>query len=149
MHEHTYLKVNYASEVDWKWATDYIRCNPSFHGHPRYDCALVQLTEHSTAFVRLIFMFKRTIMNSDFKFALVQPYTAGIGSQWRLDRDLKLTHVRAVPWSQPIFIPVDSIIRGALLYPDSTNHDDFTVVDHVDGDMFLRTISMKQHRGRI
>ena len=148
MHEHAYLKVNYASEVDWKWATDYLRCNPLFHGHPRYDCALVQLTEHSTAFVRLIFVFKCTIMNSEFKFALVQPYTAGIGSQRRLDRDLKLTCVRAVPWSQPIFILVDSIIRGALLYPDPTNHGGFIVVDHIDGDLFLRTMSMRQgHRG--
>ena len=148
MHEHAYLKVNYASEVDWKWATDYLRCNPLFHGHPRYDCALVQLTEHSTAFVRLIFVFKCTIMNSEFKFALVQPYTAGIGSQRRLDRDLKLTCVRVVPQSQPIFILVDSIIRGALLYPDPTNHGGFIVVDHIDGDLFLRTMSMRQgHRG--
>ena len=144
MHEHSYLKVNYPSEVDWKWATDYLRCNPSFHGHPRYDCALVQLTEECAAFVRLIYVFKCTIMESDFRFALVQPYTAGIGSQCRLDRDLRLTRVRAVPQSQSIFIPVDSIIRGTLLYPDPTRHDDFFVVDHINGDMFLRTMSMRQ-----
>ncbi|KAF8123035.1 hypothetical protein EV363DRAFT_1550073 [Boletus edulis] len=115
MHEHTYLKVDYASEVDWKWATNYLRCTPSFHGHPRYDCALVQLTEHSTAFIRLIFVFKCTILNSNFKFALMQPYTAGTGSQWRLDHDLKLTH---------------SIICGALLYPDPANHNNFIVVEY-------------------
>ncbi|KAF8548228.1 hypothetical protein OG21DRAFT_1479277 [Imleria badia] len=146
MHKHTYLKVDYASEVDWKWATDYLRCTPSFHGHPRYDCALVLLTEHSTAFVRLIFVFKCTILNSDFKFALVQPYMAGTGSQRRLDCDLKLTHVRAVPRSQPIFIPADLIIRGALLYPDPANHNNFIVVDHIDGDLFLRTMSMRETR---
>ena len=73
---------------------------------------------------------------------------AGISSQWRLDCDLKLTHVRAVPRSQPIFIPVDSIIRGAFLYPNPTNHGDFIVVDHIDGDLFLHTMSMRQgHRG--
>ncbi|KAI9574141.1 hypothetical protein HD554DRAFT_2228583 [Boletus coccyginus] len=146
MHEHAYLKVNYASEVDWKWATDYLRCTPSFHGRPRYDCALVQLTEERTAFVRLIFAFKCTIMESDFRFVLVQPYTARIGSQRRLDHDLKLSRARAVPRSQAIFIPVDSIIRGALLYPDATSHDDFFVVDHIDGDMFLHTMSMKRSR---
>ncbi|KAI9572239.1 hypothetical protein HD554DRAFT_2320517 [Boletus coccyginus] len=99
-----------------------------------------------TAFVRLIFAFKCTIMESDFRFVLVQPYTARISSQCRLDRDLKLSHVRAVPRSQTIFIPVDSIIRGALLYPNPTSHDDFFIVDHIDGDMFLRTMSMKRSR---
>ena len=144
MHEHTYLKANYASEVDWRWATDYLRCNPKFHGRSRYDCALVQFTEDRTAFARLIFIFKCTIMESTFQFALVQPYTAGIGAQCRLDRDLKLTRVRAVPRSQAIFIPVESIIRGALLYPDPTSHDDFFVIDHIDGNMFLRTMSMRR-----
>jgi hypothetical protein len=100
--------------------------------------------EECIAFVRLIFVFKCTIMESDFRFALVQPYTAGIGSQRRLDRDFKLTHARAVPRSQSIFIPVDSIIRGALLYPDPISHDNFFVVDHINGDMFLRTMSMRR-----
>ena len=149
MHEHAYIKVNCASEVDWKWATDYLWCNPSFHGRPCYDCALIQLTEHSTAFIHLIFMFKCTIMNSNFKFALIQPYTAGISSQQRLDHGLKLTHVRAVPWSQAIFIPVSSIICGAFLYPDPTHHNDFIVVDHINGDMFLCTMSMRESHGRI
>jgi hypothetical protein len=100
--------------------------------------------EECIAFVRLIFVFKCTIMESDFRFALVQPYTAGIGSQRRLARDFKLTHARAVPRSQSIFISVDSIIRGALLYPNPISHDNFFVVDHINGDMFLRTMSMRR-----
>ena len=143
MHEHTYLKANYASEVDWRWATDYLRCNPKFHGCSRYDCTLVQFTEDRTTFTCLIFIFKCTIMESTFQFALMQPYTAGIGAQRRLNRDSKLTHVRAVPQSQAIFIPVESIIHSTLLYPDPTSHDDFFVVDHIDGDMFLCTMLMR------
>ncbi|KIN99838.1 hypothetical protein M404DRAFT_30103 [Pisolithus tinctorius Marx 270] len=32
--EYRYLKVNYASVVDWKVAVNHIRCSPSFHGMP-------------------------------------------------------------------------------------------------------------------
>ncbi|KAG1897930.1 uncharacterized protein F5891DRAFT_1129641 [Suillus fuscotomentosus] len=33
IHEHRYLKVQYESTTTWKLTTDYLRCNPSFHGH--------------------------------------------------------------------------------------------------------------------
>ncbi|KIJ14120.1 hypothetical protein PAXINDRAFT_163495 [Paxillus involutus ATCC 200175] len=139
MCKYCYLKVHYESLVDWRKATDYICCNPLFHGHPRYDCALIQLTPTQTAFVRLILMFTCEITGFGvLQLALVQPYTAGIGAQRQLDHQLKLTRVRAVPRGSSIFIPVDSIIRGALLYPDPAHKDNFLVVNHVDGDMFLR-----------
>ncbi|KIK93461.1 hypothetical protein PAXRUDRAFT_12641 [Paxillus rubicundulus Ve08.2h10] len=138
MCEYRYLEVHYESLVDWRKATDYIRSNPLFHGHPCYDCALIQLTPTQTAFVRLILMFTCEITGFGvLQLALVQPYTAGIGAQCQLDRQLKLTRVRAVPRGSSIFIPVDSIICGALLYPDPAHKDDFLVVDHVEGDMFL------------
>ncbi|KAF8836624.1 hypothetical protein BDN67DRAFT_1014534 [Paxillus ammoniavirescens] len=128
LQEHGYLKVNYESKVDWKKATDHLQCNLFFHGHVRYDCALVQLAADQTAFVQLIFMFSYEIPDlGNFQLALVQPYTAGIGIQCRLDRDFKLTRVKAVPRPVSIFIPLESIIRG----------DEFLVVDHIDSDMFL------------
>ncbi|KIN99482.1 hypothetical protein M404DRAFT_30342 [Pisolithus tinctorius Marx 270] len=121
--EYRYLKVNYASVVDWKVAVNHIRCSPSFHGRPRYDCALIQLSETKTAFVRLIFMFtcKIAAFEDVFQFALVQPLTAGTGS----------------------------IIRGALLYPDPSHHGKFLVVEHTDGDMFLRMKRWTQTRCQV
>ncbi|KIK17105.1 hypothetical protein PISMIDRAFT_47765, partial [Pisolithus microcarpus 441] len=113
--EYQYLKVKYVSTVDWEVATNYLRCNPNFHGQPRYDCALIQFSETEAAFVRLIFLFT-----------------------CQLDRDFQLIRVKAVPRVASIFIPVKSIIRGALLYPDPGRHGEFLVVEHVDGDMFLR-----------
>ncbi|KAI6140797.1 hypothetical protein BKA82DRAFT_4331799 [Pisolithus tinctorius] len=110
--EYRYLKV----------AVNYLRCNPSFHGWPRYNGALIQLSETKTTFIRLIFMFtcKVAVFEDTFQFALVQPLTAGTGV-CRLDQDLQL-----------------SIIRGALLYLDLSHHGEFLVVEHTDGDMFLR-----------
>ncbi|KIK43163.1 hypothetical protein CY34DRAFT_791724 [Suillus luteus UH-Slu-Lm8-n1] len=110
IHEHRYLKVNYENTVDWRLSTDHLRCNQSFHGQSRFDCALIQLTADRTIFVRLILMFKCDIPDiGAFQFALVQPYTAGI-----------------------------SFIRGALLFPDPEHHDEYLVVEHVDSDMYLR-----------
>jgi len=138
--EYRYLKVNYESTVDWKQATDYLRCNPSFHGQPRYDCALIQLTPERSAFVKLILMFKCHLPDIDgsFDFALVQPYTAGTGSHRRIDRELKLTRVKAIPRASSIFVPLASVIRGAVLFPDREHQGEFIIVDHLDSDMFLR-----------
>ncbi|KAG2085342.1 uncharacterized protein F5147DRAFT_793714 [Suillus discolor] len=138
IHEHRYLKVNYESAVDWRQNTDHLRCNPKFHGRPRFDHALIQLTAEETAFVQLIFMFRCHISNlGPFEFALVQPYTARVGPR-RTDSTFKLTRVKAVPRSSSIFVPLKSFIRGAVLVPDSEHQDEYFVVDHIDGDMFLR-----------
>ncbi|KAG2133578.1 uncharacterized protein EDB93DRAFT_1242820 [Suillus bovinus] len=105
--EHCFLKVHYESTVDWKQTTDYLRCTPGFHGQPRYDCALIQLAQEVSVFVRLVFIFSCQLLDvGSFEFALVQPFTAGIGASRRLDRDLRLTHVKAVPRASSIFILV-------------------------------------------
>ncbi|KIK78200.1 hypothetical protein PAXRUDRAFT_164651 [Paxillus rubicundulus Ve08.2h10] len=142
--KYQYLKVKYVSEVDWRLDIDHLRCNPLFHGRPRYDCALIQFSESKVAFVRLIFMFTCVVNGFDnsFKFALVQPLTSGTGV-CRLDRDFKLIHVKSVPRASSIFIPVKLIIQGMLLYPDPEHHNEFLVVECIDGDMFLQ---MKEWR---
>jgi len=38
---HRYLRLRYQSCVDWTKQTDILRCNPKFHGTPRYDYVLV------------------------------------------------------------------------------------------------------------
>ena len=131
--------MNYVSTVDWREATDHLRCNPRFHGRPRFDCALIQLTTEKTVFVRLVLIFKCRISNiGSFEFVLVQPYTAGIGGPRRVDRTFKLTRVKAVHRVSSIFIPLSSFIRGAVLVPDPDHQDEYFVVDHIDGDMFVR-----------
>ncbi|KAG1837031.1 hypothetical protein DFJ58DRAFT_718946 [Suillus subalutaceus] len=145
--EHRYLKVHYESSIDWKQTTDYLRCTPSFHGHPRYDCALIKLTQEVSVFVRLVFIFSCQLLDvGSFEFALVQPFTAGIGASRRLDRDLRLTRVKAVPRASSIFIPVQSFIRGAVCFPDPDHRDEFLVVDHIDSDMFVRMKSRPERQ---
>ncbi|EIW80471.1 hypothetical protein CONPUDRAFT_90680 [Coniophora puteana RWD-64-598 SS2] len=141
--EFRFVKVNYESRESWLQTTDYLHCHPNFHHHPRYDCALVQISDTEEAFVRLIFVFQMDVagVNEPLSLALVQPYTAGLpGLTRRVDKDLGLIRVKATPRASSIIIPLGSIIRGALLAPDfgSTDCSEFFVMAHIDGDMFLR-----------
>ena len=72
------------------------------------------------------------------------------GASHRLDRNLNLIRVRAAPRSSPIFIPLASIIHGAVLAPDPKNADEFIAFSYLNDDMFLRlkdiTISGPWHK---
>ncbi|KAG1883635.1 hypothetical protein F4604DRAFT_1920145 [Suillus subluteus] len=90
--EHRFLKVNYESVVDWKLATDYLRCNPSFHGHERRDCALIHTNDKDgndkNIFVRILLMFKHTVGSKVLDLALVQTMDAQMGPQCIIDQHL-------------------------------------------------------------
>ena len=132
--------MDYESQVDWKLSTDHLRCNPSFFGHPRYDSILFQDSETETAFARISFIFTCKVphVTQALGFAFIRPYMAKTGNPRSIDRDLKLKRVKLVPCSQCTFIPLCSIIRGAVLAPDNDRQDEYLVVDHLDGDMYLR-----------
>jgi hypothetical protein len=76
-------------------------------------------------------------MDGTFEFALVQPYSRRTGPTCRLDRDLKLSCVKASPRSSSMFIPTASIICGAVLAPDSRNREEAFIVNYLDDDTFL------------
>ncbi|KIK10942.1 hypothetical protein PISMIDRAFT_123658 [Pisolithus microcarpus 441] len=87
--EYKYLKVNYESLADWKVTTDYLQCNPMFHGAPQYDCAIIQLTEVDVTFVCLICIFSCQIPDiCSINLAYVQPFTARMGATHQIDHEL-------------------------------------------------------------
>ncbi|KAJ7713252.1 hypothetical protein B0H16DRAFT_1810756 [Mycena metata] len=136
-----YLKVFFQSLDDWKDEKDYLRCNPSFHNHERYDAALVKTTT-GTIFVRLVFVFTWTSEGKTYPFALVQPLDVGIGQRSAKDKALHFYRVREKPRHRCEFISVHSIIRGALLAPDFDKKGDYLAIDGVDSDMFLRLMEL-------
>ncbi|KAJ7468650.1 hypothetical protein FB451DRAFT_1340298 [Mycena latifolia] len=143
---HKFLKVFYPSMDHWADVADYLRCNPHFHGHPRFDAALVK-TAGAEIFVRLIYAFKIELSDKNaYRIALVQPLDAPIGRISRKDQALKLIRIRAKPRQEAEFIFVRSIIRGAVLAPAHDRDGDFMVMDVLDGDMFLRLKSMYPDR---
>jgi hypothetical protein len=128
--------------MDWKLNTDYLRCNPSFHGQERYDCALVHALDQDQnekiIVVQLLFMFKYAIADRTLDLALVQPMDVPTGPLRIVDRDLHLRRFHCHPRASMEFISLQSIIRGALLVPDFSHRGDFFLVNFIDGDMFIR-----------
>ncbi|KAJ7243981.1 hypothetical protein C8J57DRAFT_1452331 [Mycena rebaudengoi] len=136
-----FLKIFFQSLDDWEDYADYLRCSPDFHGHPRYDAVIIK-TVSGTMFARLIFVFGFKVKDKIYRFALIQPLDGGTGPLSPKDKALGF-------YRDSEFIPVESIIRGALLALDSNKNGEFLVVDVVDSDMFLRLQSMYPRRRRI
>ncbi|KAJ7081070.1 hypothetical protein C8R44DRAFT_653325, partial [Mycena epipterygia] len=117
-----FLKVHYESMSAWTSTADYLRCNPKFHGHPRYDCVLVK-TAQQPIFARLVYLFSCTV-------------------EKKKDNLLRFHRVHAKPRKSSEFISVHSIIRGAVLVPDFDKPGEFIVFDVLDTDMSRRLKSL-------
>ena len=137
--EHQYIKVNYVSTIDWRETTDHLQCNLSFFGKLCYDCVLIQHTPTMVSFIHFLLIFSCHIPDLDgsYDFTLVQPYSMRTGVPCRLDCDLDLVCVRTAPQSSSIFIPTASIIRRAILAPNTQNRDDYIAISYLNSDMFL------------
>ncbi|KAI5985055.1 hypothetical protein EDD15DRAFT_2390223 [Pisolithus albus] len=144
--EYRYIKVNFESTVDWCQYTDHLRCNPHFHGRSRYDCVLLK-TQRQDIFGRLIFLFQCKVGDESFPLALVQPYDAPTGPRPAKDVHLNLWRVHEQPRESAEIFSVESIIRGALLYPDHTRPGEHLVIDTIDTDIFLRVQMMHKAAG--
>src|SRR5579872_4392342 len=67
-----YVRVKYKSLVDWTIKTNYLRCNPKFHGEPRYDFVIINPPKGGLAFAQLVLIFIINIRGQDYHLALVQ-----------------------------------------------------------------------------
>ncbi|KAH9888565.1 hypothetical protein C8Q73DRAFT_776637 [Cubamyces lactineus] len=137
--EMRYIRVDYESRVTWQMYTDHLRCNPSFHGAPRYDHVMYKINDTKIGFAQLCFVFVCTFMDTRQPLALVHCLDV-VQARQTVDQDLGLCRVRRSRSNQNSyrFIPVTSIIRGALITEDALKSNDFFVIDSVDGDMFVR-----------
>jgi len=136
--EYMLVKVGYESIVNWETKTDYLRCNPKFHGNPRYDFVIVDLPR-GRVFAQLACIFICRIANHDYRLALIQTLEKSTRQSTKaVDRELSILrwHIRAR--SRCEVVPLDSIVRGAVLLEDTKNKGDYFVIDTLDGDMFLR-----------
>lgn len=120
--------------VDWKPSTDRLRCNKSFHNNERRDHVLVSSGDHHF-FARLLRLFKITVDDKAHAFAYVELYCRPPGSLRRKDKDLGLYRLKTQKYE---IISLQSVIRGAVLVPESKGSEEYFVVDTIDADMFLR-----------
>ncbi|KAG1759606.1 hypothetical protein EDD22DRAFT_782332 [Suillus occidentalis] len=117
--EFRFIKVSYESLIDWQISMDYLRCNPMFHGSPRYDCIILQ-AESGPIFAKLLLVFTCIVGDVTYPIALTLPYDQ-----------------LAKPRASAECFSVQSIIRGCVLAEDSSRANEFLVVDTTDTDIFL------------
>ena len=127
--------------LNWQDNTNLLRCNESFHHHPRYDHVLVASGDGTFFFAQLLSIFQLQTDTLSHNLALVQEYGQPPGSTRRKDKDLGLYRLRLKNNPYTI-IAAESIVRGALLVEDATIQGDYFVVDTIDGVMFLRMITL-------
>lgn len=144
--EFKFLRVHYESKVTWRQVSDYLRCNTQFYGKPRYDGVLVRLDEDRTIFGKLAFVFAYKLNAKWTPFAFIQPMDIPQENLTRKDKHLHLYRIRERPRKNCIFVPIDSIIRGALIVKDQGMKRDYFVVDVIDTDWFLRCREIFGHR---
>ena len=126
--------------VDWTTKTDFLRCNPKFWNHPRYDFAIANFPSQRQVFVHLVCLFTYQVGSSIHPLALVQalekhPRQGAIRGN---DKKLSIYRWKMHARSRCEIIPVDSLVRGAVLVSDKNYADDYFVIDTLDADMFLR-----------
>ncbi|KAF9464696.1 hypothetical protein BDZ94DRAFT_1161358, partial [Collybia nuda] len=144
------LKVLYESKMTWKPTTDYLRCNPSFHNHPRYDHVMMETLQDDGEtsgyfFGQLCFMFKCMIEGKEYSMAFIHPYDTPTGRvNQQQDRDLGFWKLWEKPRASAEFISVDSIICGLPVAPDFGNDGQHLFMNTVDSNLWLRLKEMKE-----
>lgn len=140
--EYRFVKVKYESQVDWSMKTDYLRCNPSFHNRSRYDFVLTNINGN-LAFAQLVLIFVCRFGMESYRLALVQPLDrmSQASSVESVDNALSIHRWTIRHRNRCEVIPLDSIVRGAVLVKDPGHSYDYFVIDTLDEDMYLRVIS--------
>ena len=106
------MKVSYESLEIWR--LDYLRCNPSFYGVPRFD-SLIFCGPGKAMFAKLICLFTCVVAQEWYPLALVQVLQQISRTKWRIDIDLSLHRFRMPPRKKAMFIPLRSIICRAYI----------------------------------
>ncbi|KAI0697352.1 hypothetical protein BC835DRAFT_1206783, partial [Cytidiella melzeri] len=133
-----FLKVDYESTVSWRTATDRLYSKPSCPSrNKRCDCVMIQMSETEVTFGRLVQLFVYFHEGNRYALALVHPFTGNTAARDG-DAELGLCRIRMQPRRNSLVIPVQSIIRGVLVVADDENANEYTIVDALDQDIFLR-----------
>lgn len=137
--EYRYVRVQYESQVDWSIKTDYLRCNPKFHGEPRYDFVITNPLRGRPLFAQLVLVFTIDVGEDEYHLALIHPLDRKVRlKEKKVDKALSIHRWRVRNRDKCEVIPLDSLVRGAVLVNDPRNAGDYFAIDALDADMFLR-----------
>lgn len=139
MRRHHCLYLTYQSMEDWTERCDILRCNPKFHGKPRFDFALVNTTAPAKdlACAHLYDLFTcKSLSGKKYDIALVSMLKS---SSWKPNTVWDGCCVYEEPKETRLMF-MKYLIRGAYMWPvrDSTKDNLTYLADVVDYDMLLR-----------
>ena len=125
--------------VTWREETDLLRCSSSFHTGPRYDSIIFH--DHGDVFniANLVFAFICRLENGEqYPLLLVQQMEPV--ERLPMHKELGLYPFKAAHRSKCRVVPLQSLVRGAVLYGDTGHRraGHYFAVDVIDSDMFLR-----------
>lgn len=90
-------------------------------------------------FAQLVFVFTCKVDEQNYRLALVQPLAKSSRATVKeVDKAASIHRWHARDRKSCEVIPLDSIVRGALLVKDPKYKGDYFVIDTLDGDMYLR-----------
>lgn len=124
--------------------TDRLRCNSNWNKTPRYDSVIVNNGDSGSIICKLVRAFTYTVTEEQQSYALllVQPLDAPIVNPRPGDFEIGLCRLRERSRTQSRVIPARSVIRAALIVEDPMHAGEYTVVDTIDTDMFLRCMDL-------
>jgi hypothetical protein len=128
---HKCIYIHYTSLEDWKNERDIARCNPSFHGCPRYDCIIVNT--NPVSYARLLFVFSCVLRSGQIiDMAVVQWLKE---AKWKPKTHWKNCQVFEENGRSIIFLKY--VVRACHMIPTFDGPDkSYYLNDMVDGDMF-------------
>jgi hypothetical protein len=133
------VSLNYQSRVDWTEMKDILRCNPNFHGGPRFDCVIIHDDAPGITCARLQCLIRCWLpAGKVLDLALVRRFTC---SKWKprtLWKGCRILDEDEGSESLTI-VSMDYLLRGALMCPVSELEGEKAhyFVDTVDPDIFL------------
>lgn len=132
------VSLNYQSRVDWTEKKDILRCNPNFHGGPRFDCVIIHDDAPGITCARLQSLIRCWLpTGKTLDLALVRRFTC---SKWKPRTLWKGCRVLDEDEGSLTIFRLDYLLRGALMCPVSEREGEKAhyFVDTVDPDIFLR-----------
>jgi hypothetical protein len=133
-------RVTYDCQETGSKCTDLFRATDSWqHEGPRYDCVLIQgWPKSSVFFARVLGLFSLSLHGQTCNLAILRPFT-----QKHRNKVTGYIELEEISGERYEFCFVESIIRAVHILPPTSKNSRFVVQDLVDGDAYLRFISMK------
>ena len=107
--------MNYQSKVDWRNARDILRCNPHFHGAPRFDSVIYEEDNNSLAMGQFHSIFRCHLPSHEaLDLAMVRPFQR---TEWQPNTRTDCPIRQQLPLMSCKFIALEHVIRDALFSP--------------------------------